>query len=127
MKPIAVYGTLIKGFHNSRLWDGLATYEECIIHDFRLVTHGWYPYAIPDEGSITVGQIITPTSAVNASTILSRLDYLEGVPDHYSRESTTVELEDGAIVTAWIYVPVSDESSLDPVPENNWRLYASLV
>lgn len=127
MKPIAVYGTLIEGFHNATLWEGLATYEECVIHDFRLVTHGWYPYAIPAEGSLTVGQIITPTSEVNALTILSRLDHLEGVPHHYSREVATVQLENDAMVTAWIYVPVTDESGLHPVLENDWRLYASLV
>lgn len=103
---VFVYGTLKRGFPN---YDGirgdefLGRFRTC--DAFPLVVSGpWFsPILLPERG--TGYRVIGEMFAVDDDK-LAALDRLESthLPTGYTREEIEVEsLEDGAIVTAWVY------------------------
>jgi gamma-glutamylcyclotransferase (GGCT)/AIG2-like uncharacterized protein YtfP len=124
--PVFVYGTLRPGHGNARIWDGYAFAKfdgKCRIHDHKLVSNGGFPYCIPDQGSESYGCLIVPTGD-NYDHVLRRMDALEGVPMHYTREIVAVTCPEG-VITAWVYIPAfpSDHSDLRDVFGNDWTLH----
>ena len=124
--PYAVYGTLRSHEGNDVLWRQLAESRGIgTVANFRLVTHGGFPYALPAEDEITTVEIIEPLNNENAQVVVrSRLDRLEGYPMFYGRHLVTVKI-DGGEQTCWMYVPVDHESYADlfPVTNNDWTLH----
>jgi gamma-glutamylcyclotransferase (GGCT)/AIG2-like uncharacterized protein YtfP len=101
--PAAVYGTLRPGFGNDRLWQGKAKHiGDGTVHGYRLVGRG-FPYAIPSPDETIVVSLIQPYSDTY-DYVLERMDWLEGVPHHYTRVNVAVLTEQGYIV-AWMYQP----------------------
>ena len=88
---------------------------------FRLVTHGWFPYAIPAPCQTIVGSVIE----VDADT-LAAIDSLEGYPHHYDRVWTVAASDRRPFaIGAWLYTPTypGDHADGDQVPENDWALF----
>jgi len=102
---VFVYGTLKSGFSNHRILAGstlLATGRT--VTRFRLFCNGFYPYIARAHKPGTGRQIEGELYSVNAAT-LADLDRLEGVAGGlYSRDTITVEREDGSRVKAFVYV-----------------------
>lgn len=121
--PIFVFGTLRPGYGNDRLWHGRAS-DVCdgtaILRDHRLVSNGSFPYCLPAEGQYTIGTLIVPDVG-KYQAVLSRMDDLEGVPHHYTRQTCMVETP-GEIIQAHYYIPdhTGRYEDLQPVPSNDW-------
>lgn len=119
--PYAVYGTLRPKCGNDWLWKDMAV---CIgsttVDGYRLVTNGSFPYAIPAEGQQIVVDLIAP-SVEHAAVLRTRLDRLEGYPDHYDRVLVQVTFDD-AQINVWLYTPNDPYYIEDavPVPGNDW-------
>lgn len=131
MHPTFVYGTLRPNQGNDRLWkdEGYAIADGYAwVEGFRLVTQGFYPYAIPDASESITGALIAPDPDCYDG-VMARLDRLEGVPMHYKRVLVPVmfvgyDWQD-LRTEAWLYVPAdpTDYAHLDPVRENDWALH----
>ena len=119
--PYAVYGTLRSGCGNDRLWKwrgesvGLGW-----VYNYRLVTNGGFPYALPSRSGSTVVEIVSvlPEHAV---AVRESLDSLEGYPMFYDRQIVMVETGESP-TRCWMYIPVAPETyeHLAPVPDNDW-------
>ena len=123
--PYAVYGTLRRGFANSRLWQGLGDYKaRGTVEGFRLVANGHFPYAIPSEGQAITVELLQPR-IIEAEEMRDRLDRLEGFPSFYDRIIVPVVTQDGTEHEAWMYTPVDPEeyADLESVPSNDWSKY----
>jgi len=118
-RPFAVYGTLRPGCGNDRLWQGnAAPIGLGHVTGFRLVSNGAFPYAVPTEDQRIVVEMVMPHVGRYAD-ILWRMDALEGVPHHYTRERVTVAHR-GETTECWMYVPVHDVGRMPTVPGGDW-------
>lgn len=99
-----VYGTLAPGRPNEHvLADVEGTWEPATVKG-TLLQEGWgaaagYPGIVLDDRGGDVHGFIFSSEALSA--LWDRLDAFEG--DGYARVVTSVELEDGTVVTAYIY------------------------
>lgn len=122
--PTFVYGTLRPGYGNSAHWQGQADARfdgKCKVTGFRLVSNGYFPYAIPglpDDESF--GCLIDPFAG-HYGIVQQSMDQLEGVPVHYERHITIVKVPTG-FVNAYIYVATDPHQydHLSPVRGNDW-------
>lgn len=98
---VFVYGTLKAGRGNHRLlekatFDGIAEIGQ---DNFIMLNLGAYPAIIRSKDGPTIkGE----TYLVDEAT-LKRLDWLEGYPNLYNRETILVHREDGSSVEALVY------------------------
>jgi len=121
--PFFVYGTLRPGQGNDGIWHRLAFAKfdgKCRVIGYRLVTNGAFPYALPAKMDQSFGCLIVPIPE-HYDECRDRMDQLEGVPSHYTRETTAVLTPEGAVM-AYIYVPRRYEAMAD-MPEvhgNDW-------
>ena len=123
-RPYAVYGTLRSGESNARLWQGLATGGDLdLLSGYRLVSNGYFPYALPAANETTVVEIVRPVANQAAQYELrERLDNLEGYPTLYDRLVVTTDFGD----QCWLYMPVSDHERLGRLPrvlDNDWTAH----
>lgn|SRR5690606_2631371 len=96
---VAVYGTLKKGFGNHHLLQTSKFIAAGSISGHRLYQSG-IPYVVCDATSpYTVAVEVYEVSPAT----LERLDSLEGHPDWYRREVTSVQLSSGETVNAAVY------------------------
>jgi gamma-glutamylcyclotransferase (GGCT)/AIG2-like uncharacterized protein YtfP/predicted glutamine amidotransferase len=123
---VAVYGTLKRGGGNDRLftdsdqWLGAGR----SVDRLRMEDKG-IPYTY--EGDHPEGhQIVVEVVEVNSQSTWSQLDSLEGVPTHYHRELTDVQLDNGEVLQAWMYYATHDAPkhaewtecyNTNPIPE----------
>lgn len=101
---VFVYGSLKKGFGNHRVVENaVATITPGAVTGFTLwhPRFSGFPYASAAVGVIR-GELLTIKDN-EAQEALARLDRLEGVPNHYTREEVTV-VTDGGKHTAFMYV-----------------------
>ena len=102
------YGTLMSGFSRS----GRSTLDQILVPVGRgwisaaLFDLGIYPAAIPASDSRVWGEVY---QMLDPDAVLSSTDELEGVnpnePDSslYTRAEALVTLDEGRVVTAWVY------------------------
>lgn len=106
---LAVYGTLAPGGSNAHVLAGLTgSWQAGSVHGMRF-DDGWHGYpglVLGGEQRVAVDVLHAPDLA----THLARLDAFEG--PGYERTVTTVQLDDGSEVAAWIYV--LRERDIDP-------------
>lgn len=123
--PVFVYGTLRPGHGNDRVWQGraYAAFDgKCKVIGYRLVDTG-FPYMIPAKSDQTFGCLIVPLPE-HYDAVLARMDALEGVPHHYTRETIAVLTPEGAVM-AWTYLPTHPEAVADlpEVWQNDWAVH----
>jgi gamma-glutamylcyclotransferase (GGCT)/AIG2-like uncharacterized protein YtfP len=121
--PTFVYGTLLPDEPNSGLWEGRAVPGPvATVEGFRLVTRGYFPYAIPDADAVTTGVLLRPVAGA-ALQLQADLDRLEGVPTHYVRRHVIAD-EAGVAVPCWLYVSAEPDfhGAYPAVPGNDWLL-----
>ena len=111
LHPVAVYGTLKQGHgnHHRYLSDSYYTGSGSTKDKLPLVISGLpYLFKKPGTGHHVEVEVYQVTDAV-----LRALDGLEGHPNWYRRESTTIELDSGGSIEAWVYF-MTDDSYLGP-------------
>lgn len=100
-KTIFVYGTLKQGFSNHGLMqDSQYVASARTVERYPMVNiNGIFPYMYeqPGEGFRVLGEVYEVTT-----NTMERLDWLEGVPEHYYRELIDVDA-DGVQMQAWCY------------------------
>lgn len=116
--PIAVYGTLRPGYGNDRLWQerGRGVHDgDATVEGYALAGRA-FPYATPSPDDTIVVCLIEP-EADHYAAVLQDMDWLEGVPHHYTRELVAVNTPDGYRV-AWMYVAANGVRGVTPVRRN---------
>jgi gamma-glutamylaminecyclotransferase len=94
-----VYGTLRRGFENHFLLDGAIFLGAARTREKYALYSENIPYVSKTKEISTVaGEVYRVDSPT-----LERIDLLEGHPNWYVREMIEVILQDGSIVSAWIY------------------------
>ena len=108
--PFFVYGTLIPDQPNYYLWkDSIINTKKGLIKNYQLFDMGHYPMIIELEGN-NVDGIVIYIKTEDYDKITKIIDNLEGYnPERngssaYNREIRDIELEDGELVKAWIYI-----------------------
>ena len=108
--PFFVYGTLIPDQPNYYLWkDSIINKKKGLIKNYQLFDMGHYPMIIELEGN-NVDGIVIYIKTEDYDKITKIIDNLEGYnPERngssaYNREIRDIELEDGELVKAWIYI-----------------------
>jgi gamma-glutamylcyclotransferase (GGCT)/AIG2-like uncharacterized protein YtfP len=123
--PFFVYGTLRPGHGNDRIWRNVAYASfdgKCRVLGYRLVDCG-FPYALPAKTDQAFGCLITPLPDFY-DEVKDRMDTLEGVPHHYTRETVAVLTPEGAVM-AYMYIPTHPErhAGLPEVFGNDWAVH----
>jgi gamma-glutamylaminecyclotransferase len=113
MHKVFVYGTLKSGYCNHDLLQGAKGYP-AVAPQIDLYAGPSYPFAMRGQGQ-AVGEVYE----VN-NLLLKKIDRLEGHPQYYHRELTSVILEDGKTIQAWIYLN-NDAYPYPRVADGNWR------
>jgi len=121
-----VYGTLRRGEANwARLLAPLPhTATPALLPGASLYVLG-LPYVVKDGGGGVRGELIEPhLSAADYTSLLDRLDRLEGHPHHYRRQAEQVMVADAQTAMAWVYLASpATASRLLPehlVPGGDW-------
>lgn len=125
--PIFVYGSLLTGFHNSRIIPPKFNRVEGVLLEADLYDYcGSFPMAVNGDGRI-VGELVTiPDKEYNS--VLSRLDTLEGYHgsgkiNFYNRVQKTVVVNNTKI-KAWVYIGNNRQvSGKNRVKSGNWKQY----
>jgi len=108
--PFFVYGTLIPEQPNYYLWkDSIVTTKKGITKNYQLFDMGHYPMIIKSEGNNVNGMLMY-IKTEDYDKITKIIDNLEGYnPENhgssaYNREIRDIELENGELEKAWIYI-----------------------
>ncbi|MCI0564923.1 MAG: gamma-glutamylcyclotransferase [Nitrososphaera sp.] len=104
MELVFVYGTLKRGHHNARLLkESRFLRNDTIPGRLYFLGQRSFPYAVPALTSKICPDFPRIRGEVYEvdDDVLSRLDRLEGIPDHYERVS--VKTDSG--LSVWIYTP----------------------
>ena len=125
--PFFVYGTLIPDQPNYYLWkDSIANTKEGMIKNYQLFDMGHYPMIVESNGSTVYGMLMYIKNE-DYEKITKIIDNLEGYnPENhgssaYNREIRDIELEDGEIEKAWIYIGSEEYISKEKaVKGGNW-------
>lgn len=125
--PFFVYGTLLAGESNHRLFGETVKDIQDGRITGRLFSLGSFPMATKEAVGDVIGQVITVQDEAYTA-VLSRLDQLEGYrPDHpsgsfYRRIKTAVTLDDGRLILAWAYVGETWQvNGRQPIPSGSWK------
>ena len=130
--PFFAYGTLIPEQPNYYLWkDNIDRTKNGLIKNYQLFDMGHYPMIVESKGNNVHGMLMYIKNE-NYEKIAKTIDNLEGYnPENhgssaYNREIRDIELEDGEIEKAWIYIGskeyVNEENA---VKDGNWVKYIS--
>ena len=130
--PFFVYGTLIPDQPNYYLWkDSIINTKKGLIKNYQLFDMGHYPMIIKLEGNNVVGMLMY-IETEDYGGITKIIDNLEGYnPEKhgssaYNREIREIELEDGKLEKAWIYIGsekyIKKENA---VKDGNWVKHVS--
>ena len=130
--PFFAYGTLIPEQPNYYLWkDNIDRTKNGLIKNYQLFDMGHYPMIVESKGNNVHGMLMYIKNE-NYEKIAKTIDNLEGYnPENhgssaYNREIRDIELEDGEIEKAWIYIGskeyVNEENA---VKDGNWVKHIS--
>lgn len=130
--PFFVYGTLIPDQPNYYLWkDSIVSTKNGLIKNHQLFDMGHYPMIVESKGNNVYGMLMYIKNE-DYEKIVKIIDNLEGYnPENhgssaYNREMRDIELEDGKIEKAWIYIGskkyVNEENK---VKDGNWVKHIS--
>ncbi len=117
-RPFFVYGTLRPGGYNhDRFLAGRIGTEAAAVLPGAVLHDGpGYPYVVPQAGGRVTGSLLTPSPG-DYGALFGLLDRLE-LPVGYERTAMDViRTEDGATVSAWVFVAAPD-APLGPVIES---------
>ena len=108
--PFFVYGTLIPDQPNYYLWkDSIVSTKDGLIRNYQLFDMGHYPMIVESEGNNVYGMLMYVKNE-DYTKVTKIIDNLEGYnPENhgssaYNREMRDIELKDGEIEKAWIYI-----------------------
>ena len=108
--PFFVYGTLIPDQPNYYLWkDSIVSTKDGLIKNYQLFDMGHYPMIAESEGNNVYGMLMYVKNE-DYTKVTKIIDNLEGYnPENhgssaYNREIRDIELKDGEIEKAWIYI-----------------------
>ena len=130
--PFFVYGTLLPNQPNYYLWkDSIAGTKNGIIRNYQLFDMGHYPMIVESKGNNVDGMLVY-IKAEDYDKITRVIDNLEGYNPQkhgdsaYNREIKDIELENGELAEALIYIGskdfVKEENAVD---EGNWVKHIS--
>ena len=130
--PFFVYGTLIPDQPNYYLWkDSIVSTKDGLIKNYQLFDMGHYPMIVESKGNNVYGMLMYVKNE-DYTKVTKIIDNLEGYnPENhgssaYNREIRDIELEDGKIEKAWIYIGskeyVNEENK---VKDGNWVKHIS--
>ena len=130
--PFFVYGTLIPDQPNHYLWkDSITDTKKGITKNYQLFDMGHYPMIIKSEGSNVNGMLMY-IKTEDYDKITKIIDNLEGYNSEnhgssaYNREIRDIELENGELEKAWIYIGsekyIKKENA---VKDGNWVKHVS--
>lgn len=95
-----VYGTLKRGYANNRYMEGCEFIGEATSLDANYSMHGGGVPFLSEPGDKKVkGELWEVTAKAR-----EKIDRLEGHPHAYRREKRQFVLENGHLVTAWVYL-----------------------
>lgn len=112
---VAVYGSLRKTLHNSRLLKEADYLGTTTIKNFKLLSMGSFPCITPStqEDYETVVEVYSVTPEE-----FRRLDSLEGYPNFYDRREVDTQFG-----PAWIYFIEQPDANLEEVTSGDWLTY----
>jgi len=130
--PFFVYGTLIPDQPNYYLWkDSIINTKKGLIKNYQLFDMGHYPMIIKLEGNNVVGMLMY-IETEDYGGITKIIDNLEGYnPEKhgmsaYNREIRDIELENGEMEKAWIYIGSEEYVKKEnKVKAGNWVKHVS--
>lgn len=108
MELVFFYGTLMTPFNRT----GRLNLDQQLAYQGRgwiaaaLFDLGIYPAAVPNEDGRVLGEVYEMTQPASALRALDELEgYRPGEPEAslYTRRRTPVYMEDGSVVSAWVY------------------------
>lgn len=114
-----VYGTLQPGGSAHGLLAGaLRGVRAGRVEGYALFACANHPGARPARGETIHGVVL---ELAGGAELLARLDAYEGCPGLYERERVRVQLQEGGVVEAWLYV-LSEPPGVGwrPVPGGRW-------
>ena len=130
--PFFVYGTLIPDQPNYYLWkDSIVSTKDGLIKNYQLFDMGHYPMIVESEGNNVHGMLMYVKNE-DYTKVTKIIDNLEGYnPEKhgssaYNREIRDIELEDGEIEKAWIYIGSKEYVKREnAVKDGNWVKHIS--
>ena len=130
--PFFVYGTLIPNQPNYYLWkDSIVSTKDGLIKNYQLFDMGHYPMIVESEGNNVHGMLMYVKNE-DYTKVTKIIDNLEGYnPEKhgssaYNREIRDIELEDGEIEKAWIYIGSKEYVKREnAVKDGNWVKHIS--
>ncbi|MCF2446063.1 gamma-glutamylcyclotransferase [Dyadobacter sp. CY345] len=126
-KFLFTYGTLMRGFPNpfAQRLHSLSTFEGSGTFPGLLYKISWYPGAIYDEDadSQVYGEIYR---LEEKEILLKELDEYEDVLEDeilslYVRKIIPIRMQDGTLISCWVYLYNQDLSSLLKIESGNFR------
>ena len=130
--PFFVYGTLLPNQPNYYLWkDSIADTKNGLIRNYQLFDMGHYPMIVESKGNNVEGMLIY-IKTEDYGQITKVIDNLEGYnPEKhgdsaYNRETKNIELENGELEKALIYIGSEDFVKKENAVEGgNWIAHVS--
>tara|TARA_B100001750_G_scaffold23853_1_gene15927 strand:- start:69 stop:536 length:468 start_codon:yes stop_codon:yes gene_type:complete len=130
--PFFAYGTLIPDQPNYYLWkDSIANTKKGIVKNYELFDMGHYPMIIQSEGNNVHGMLMYIENE-DYNKITKIIDNLEGYnPENhgssaYNRELRNIELENGELEKAWIYIGSEEYvKKKNTIKNGNWVKHIS--
>jgi len=130
--PFFVYGTLLPNQPNYYLWkDSIIDTKNGIIRNYQLFDMGHYPMIVESDGNNVEGMLMYIKSK-DYNKITKVIDNLEGYnPEKhgdsaYNREIRDIELENGELTKALIYIGTEEYIRKENgVEGGNWIAHVS--
>ncbi len=130
--PFFVYGTLLPGQPNDFLWaEMVVSHEPAVLANGRLYNVGHYPMLLEEGDEPVQGRLLWVKSEAYAE-LVACFDHLEGYDpaqpgtNVYQREVREVQLVDGRLVMAWVYMGQPRYvTGLLPVVGGDWATYVA--
>jgi gamma-glutamylcyclotransferase (GGCT)/AIG2-like uncharacterized protein YtfP len=120
---IAAYGTLRKGYGNSRLVD-IPSQTKWLGTGKTVKKYQMRASGIPYVNKTPDTQIVVDIWEIDKDRHLPSVDRLEGHPEWYCREEVDIELN-GNIIKAWLYFMEDSGSTI--VKSGNYNDYRSIT